>query len=153
MSLAKVSRDAGPERVAVYNLTVAEEHTYLVGEAQILVHNCGGEGVIDPKDVRFSQDTVTHKFSDGHTISETAEALRSGTLDPNDLPTVRLTEIDGEMVTLDNRRLAAFKEAGVGMPYRSASAKEVSAEKYKFNNQDGGRSVQYALWGPFKFRK
>lgn len=56
----------------VDNLTIETLHTYyvLAGDAPVLVQNCGG--TINPKLVRFSQDSVIPRFSTGETIEQTA---------------------------------------------------------------------------------
>jgi hypothetical protein len=105
--------------------------------------------IVDPRTVRYTQDSVTHRFSGpgGHTITSTAGSLRSGNLDPWALPTVRLFERNGSLFSLDNRRLAAFQEAGVPMPFRMATSDEVASEAWKFTTTNDGRTVQYALFG------
>jgi len=66
--------------------------------------------------------------------------LRSGTiLTRRHFPTVRLFEKGGNLFTLDNRRLAAFQEAGVQMPFGMASPEEVLSEAWKMTTTRGGR--------------
>lgn len=128
-------------RATVHNLTVANIHTYyvLAGNTPVLVHNCGG--TINPNLVRFSQDEVSARFSTGETIEQTAAALRSGYLKPTDLPLMRLTVKDGQIYSLDNRRLVAFQKAGIQMPFRMATPEEALGEAWKFSTQNEGRSI------------
>ncbi len=43
----------------MYNLTVAQAHTFFAGEQRWLAHNtCTGEWLADPTDIRFSQDSI-----------------------------------------------------------------------------------------------
>ncbi len=137
------------------DLTVANVHTYYViaGDQPVLVHNCGGSvgghqtsctcggGGIDPKLVRFSQDEVSAAFSNGNTIEQTAAGLRSGYIDPGSIPTVRLFAREGNLFTLDNRRLVAFQKAGITMPFRMATPEEIAAESWKLTTKNNGISV------------
>ncbi|MFC5152798.1 polymorphic toxin-type HINT domain-containing protein [Streptomyces amakusaensis] len=140
------------QRAAVHNLTVVDIHTYyvLAGATPVLVHNCGG-GTIDPKLVRFSQDTVSPRFGSGETIEQTAAALRSGYLEASDLPTVRLTVKGGKIHSLDNRRLVAFQKAGIPMPFRMATPEEAASEAWKFTTKNEGRSILINYFDPVEW--
>ncbi|MDG4820173.1 RHS repeat-associated core domain-containing protein [Micromonospora sp. WMMD956] len=133
------------------DLTVATFHTYyvIVDNTSILVHNCGGS--INPSLVRFSQDTVSPRFSTGETIEQTAAALRSGYTRPTDLPPVRLTVRDGQIYTLDNRRLVAFQKAGIPMPFRMATPEEAANEAWKFTTKNEGRSIIITHFDPVEW--
>lgn len=150
-SLEVVGTTAWAEYLTVYNLTVDGLHTYyvLAGDATVLVHNCGGS--IDPKLVRFSQDTVSPRFSTGESIEQTAAALRSGYTKATDLPAVRLTVRDGQVYTLDNRRLVAFQKAGIPMPFRMATPEEVANEAWKFTTKNEGRSIMINYFEPLEW--
>jgi hypothetical protein len=74
-----------------------------------------------------------------------AADLRSGDLSPNNVPAIRLVEREGQKFTLDNRRLIAFQEAGVPVPYRMATASEIRRDAFKFTTQNGGTSIQLRL--------
>lgn len=134
-----------------YNLTVHELHTYFAGSPGVLVHNCG-EGFIDPATVRFSQSSVSPSFSSGGSIENLAAGLRSGDIPPGEVPPIRLVERDGNLFTLDNRRLVAFQQAGVSVPYRMATAAEENAEKWKFTTTNAGTSIRIrgggGVWRP-----
>ncbi|MFJ5218724.1 RHS repeat-associated core domain-containing protein [Streptomyces sp. NPDC088354] len=111
----------------------------------------GGNGTIDPKLVRFSQDTVSPRFSSGETIEQTAAGLRSGYVKPEDLPIVRLQYKNGNLHTLDNRRLVAFQKAGIQMPFRMATPEEVAAESWKFTTNNEGRSIVINHFEPMEW--
>ncbi|WP_050515479.1 DUF6531 domain-containing protein [Streptomyces rimosus] len=98
-------------------------------------------GTIDPALVRFSQSSVSNHFGNGHTVEQTAAGLRSGWINPEDVPPVRLTVRNGNLYTLDNRRLVAFQKAGVPIPFRMASREEAMAEEWKFTNKKDGLSI------------
>ncbi|MDQ2815582.1 MAG: Hint domain-containing protein, partial [Actinomycetota bacterium] len=129
----------------MWDLTIPGDHDFYIdtAAADILVHNC----VIDPSTVRYSQDSATFRFGNGSTISDTAQGLREGTIDPESIPPIRLVERDGNLFTLDNRRLVAFQDAGVEVPYRMATEREIGREAFKFSTQNGGTSIQLALFG------
>jgi hypothetical protein len=97
-----------------------------------------GRILMDPADIRFSQDSVSPTFKDGKSLSETIEALRSGTLSPRDLPAIKVTDIDGQLYSLDNRRLLATAEAGTYVATTRATAAEVAAQAFKFTSKNNG---------------
>jgi len=97
---------------------------------------------IDPKTVRFSQDSIKSSFKGGGSIDELTEGLRSGTIKPGDVPAIRVFERDGKLFTLDNRRLEAFRRAGVEIPYRQATSEEVMNEAWKFTTKNAGESIR-----------
>ncbi|MEQ1904914.1 MAG: hypothetical protein ABL888_12070 [Pirellulaceae bacterium] len=68
-------------------------------------------GRMNPRDIRFTQDTVSPNFSDGGTLSDVVNQLRRGQLSADDFPTIRVVEHNGKLYSLDNRRLTAFKAA------------------------------------------
>ena len=68
-------------------------------------------------------------------------------MDPGSIPPIRLVERNGDMFTLDNRRLVAFQEAGVDVPCLMATQSEITKQAFKFTTQNGGRSIQLALIG------
>lgn len=97
---------------------------------------------IDPTAVRFSQSSISRNFSAGGSIEDLAGNLRSGATKPNDIPAIRLVEREGQFFTLDNRRLEAFRRAGVKVPYRMATPEEASREAWKFTTKNGGTSIR-----------
>ncbi|WP_083840156.1 polymorphic toxin-type HINT domain-containing protein [Saccharomonospora xinjiangensis] len=145
------STNTRTEAQRVHNLTIDDLHTYHVVavETPVLVHNCGG--TIEPSLVRFSQDSVSPRFSSGETIEQTPAALRSGYLKANDLPTVRLTVKGGQVHALDNRRLVAFQKAGTPMPFRMATSDEVANEAWKFTTRNEGRSIMINYFDPLEW--
>lgn len=80
-------------------------------------------------------------FNDGSSIEELATALRSGRISAKDIPAVRLVEREGRLFTLDNRRLEAFRRAGVDIPTRMATPEESANEAWKFTTKNGGVSI------------
>src|SRR4051794_19318392 len=93
-------------------------------------------------EIRFSQSSISHRFRDGSTINELAETLQLGLVQPEDVPEIRLVERGGLMFTLDNRRLEAFRRAGVEVPYRMAPEEEITSEAWKFTTTNEGISIK-----------
>ena len=100
------------------------------------------KAVINPATVRFSQDSARAVFSNGGSIREIADALRSGTLKPDQVPPIRLIEKDNKLFTLDNRRLEAFRRAEMDVPYRMATPEEAASESWKFTTKNDGESIR-----------
>lgn len=98
-------------------------------------------GKISPSDVRFSQDSISYRFRDGSSIDDLAEGLKSGRVNPNDVPPIRILRKDNLLFTLDNRRLEAFRRAGLEVPYRMATADEIASQSWKFTTKNQGISV------------
>lgn len=138
----------------VHNLTVADTHTYYVtaNTSAVLVHNCGlgattgaglaDSGFVNPATIRFSQSSIRGTFGNGRTVNGLADDLRSGVVQPGDVPAIRLAPRNGNYFSLDNRRLAAFQEEGVDVPYRMATADEIAAEAWKFTTRNDGLSIR-----------
>lgn len=97
---------------------------------------------INPKVVRFSQDSVGSGFRDGGSIDELVAGLRSGDIRPGDVPPIRVLRRDGDLYTLDNRRLEAFRQADKHIRFRVATPEEVARESYKFTTKDRGQSIR-----------
>ena len=99
-------------------------------------------GKMNPYEIRFSQDSISYNFRDGMgTIDQMAEGLRSGSINPDDIPLIRIFKRDGKIYTLDNRRLWAFREANIDIPYRWATDAEIKKEGWKFTTVNDGSSV------------
>lgn len=71
-----------------------------------------------------------------------AASLRSGAVKSGQIPAIRLVEKDGQLFTLDNRRLEAFRRADMNVPYRMTTPDEAAAEVLKFTTKNGGASVR-----------
>ncbi|MEO1530449.1 MAG: polymorphic toxin-type HINT domain-containing protein [Planctomycetota bacterium] len=111
---AKLPRP-GPQ--VVYNLEVYGEHVYFVGEQGLLAHNEYPK-TIDPNELNFSQGYVngqTKRYEELMRIS----AKDGGWdwyrfADDHATPSaLRVIDVDGQLVSLDNRRLLAAQNAGL----------------------------------------
>lgn len=72
-----------------------------------------GETFLDPLSIRFSQDTISEHFKDDPELSifETFEKITAG-MQKREVPMMHVVRRrDGQLVTLDNRRLAVYKMA------------------------------------------
>jgi RHS repeat-associated protein len=101
-------------------------------------------GEIDAGAVRFSQDSIKSTFTDGRSVAELAEGLKNGTIDPASVPPIRILEKNGQIFSLDNRRLAAYQEAGIPIRYQKATFKDIanSLARDKFSTGNGGTSIR-----------
>jgi RHS repeat-associated protein len=97
---------------------------------------------IDPNIVRFSQSSIRNAFRNGMTIDELAISLKNGATKINEIPPIRLVNQNNVLYTLDNRRLEAFRRAGMKIPYKIATAEEIAAEAWKFTSKNGGIFVK-----------
>ena len=103
----------------------------------------GESGAASPSRIRFSQDSVSATFRGGSSVDDLVSGLRSGAVDPASVPPIRVFEQGGEWFTLDNRRLLAFQEAGVDIPYVQATPAEIAAEAgRKMTTTNGGTSIR-----------
>jgi len=97
---------------------------------------------INPHSVRFTQPTISQNFSKGGDINKLIEELRLGKIKVEDVPIIRVVEYEGKIFTLDNRRLAAFQNAGMKeIPIEKVSLKDpkIFDEFYdKFNPVNDG---------------
>lgn len=102
--------------------------------------------MINPKDVRFMQSSIKNQTGE-YTVLGNADALRKGTLLPTDLALIRLWKDDkGNVWTLDHRRLAAFRLAGLeSVPYQWATEEEVKNQMWKMTTRTEGKTIRLKL--------
>ncbi|EBS9596202.1 type IV secretion protein Rhs, partial [Salmonella enterica subsp. enterica serovar Hadar] len=104
---------------------------------------CGKpDGNINPKDVRYMQSSIKNQTGE-YTVLGNAEALLNGTLKPSALPPIKIWKDNlGKIWTLDHRRLAAFKLAGLdSVPFKWASPNEVANQMWKMTTKTDGKSI------------
>lgn len=99
-------------------------------------------GVIDPTSVNFTQDSIRSTFKDGGSLQDLVSGLKDGSINPSDIPAIRVFEVDGALFSLDNRRLHAFRKAGVPIRVKPATVDEISDESFKFTTKNGGESIR-----------
>ena len=95
--------------------------------------------------MRFTQDSVKGAFRNGTSLNDAAAALRAGGAEgASKFPSIRLVEHEGQLFTLDNRRLLTFSQAGQQVPFRMATEAEIAREwASKFT------TTQAQGWGQF----
>ena len=144
-------------RHQVYNIEVEAEHCYFAGEGQTLTHN---DCLRSAKTIKFSQDDIDSKFSDGKTLNETSAELRAdpkraAKIEPislvkfNDLPPNvqgRLKEQGAQtsdVFSLNNRRLAAARAAKSQVNTRWATKDELKSTNLdrRFSTKTAGRGM------------
>lgn len=99
---------------------------------------------LKPSQIHFSQPTASQNFSTGQTIVETADALRNGK-PVSSIGIIRVVEYNGQLYTLDNRRLVAFGAAGLAkIPVQILSLTNPAVAReflQKFNPVNDGRNI------------
>lgn len=102
--------------------------------------------MINPKDVRFMQSSIKNQTGE-YTVLGNAEALKKGMLLPTDLALIRLWKDDkGNVWTLDHRRLAAFRLAGLeNVPFQWATEEEVKNQMWKMTTRTEGKTIRLKL--------
>eukprot|EP00746_Dinoflagellata_sp_MGD_P164854 gnl/MRDRNA2_/MRDRNA2_93769_c0_seq1.p1 gnl/MRDRNA2_/MRDRNA2_93769_c0~~gnl/MRDRNA2_/MRDRNA2_93769_c0_seq1.p1 ORF type:complete len:282 (-),score=47.56 gnl/MRDRNA2_/MRDRNA2_93769_c0_seq1:51-896(-) len=76
---------------------------------------------VDPRKVLFTNPCINDRFSCGRSLESTIAALSSGELSPEDMPFITVVQQGDKVLTLDHRRLYAFRAAlpaGTKVPAR-----------------------------------
>jgi RHS repeat-associated protein len=98
-------------------------------------------GAVDPHTIRFSQNSIKRSFTNGATLREAIDGLKSGAVSPESFPPIRVFERNGQLFTLDNRRLYVFQEAGIPIRTVPATADEIRNEAWKLTTTNEGTSI------------
>ena len=100
-------------------------------------------GALDPSSVKFTQNSIGVNFGNGSSVNDLITGLRNGSIDPNSLPPIRTFEVNGQLFSLDNRRLYAYRQAGVDVPTTPATATEIARDsRFKFSTINGGQDIE-----------
>ncbi|MEU7052553.1 RHS repeat-associated core domain-containing protein [Streptomyces eurythermus] len=99
-------------------------------------------GKMNAAKIRYTQDSIKGAYKDGRSLQETIEELRSGVKSADDIQPIRVFQRNGNIYSLDNRRLYAFKEADVPVRFVRASSREVEQESWKFTTKNDGISIR-----------
>jgi hypothetical protein len=84
----------------------------------------------------------------GVSIDSIATGLRNGAINPANVPPVRLVNLGGTMHSLDHRRLLAFQQANVPIPYRMATIEEIQQVFVaRFDTTTDGKFIQMSMLG------
>ena len=63
---------------------------------------------MSPREIYFTNGSISQQFTCGRSIHETAQSLEDGTLAPDDIPCMHVFEYEGCTFSLNNRRLWAL---------------------------------------------
>jgi hypothetical protein len=141
----------------MWDLTIPGGHDFYIQAAMsaVLVHNCPSGpdgGMIAARSVRFTQDSIGANFKNGGSVMQLGEDLANGAVSPADLPEIRVFEQDGDLYSLDNRRLFAGQMADVDLQYRMATQQEMDAElPWKFTTTNQGTGIEVRGVGEFSW--
>lgn len=100
------------------------------------------KGLINPKAVRFTQDSIKATFSNGRKVEDLIQDLKSGKLNAGDVPPIRVFSRNGKIYSLDNRRLKAFQEAAKPIRITPATPSEIVEGSFKFTSKNDGTSIR-----------
>ncbi len=108
--------------------------------------------LVDPAEIRYSQDSISYTFQDGGNIESTASQLKLGTLTADKVTPIFILERKGKKITLDNRRLWAFKKAGVQIRCQWATPEKIKKDDFKFTAGANGKATITVLGAPSSFK-
>jgi RHS repeat-associated protein len=97
----------------------------------------------DPKSIRNLQDDIRPVFTDQRSIHGMINDLKSGKLKPEDITPIRVfVDTNGNLTTLDHRRLYAHLQAGVPIQTVDANQTEINIDvPKKRSTRNNGESV------------
>lgn len=100
-------------------------------------------GTVDPLAIRFSQDSISPNFKDPKfgSVDDLVTGLKNGSIDPSSVGPIRIVDKDGQIFTLDNRRLQAFQQAGVEIPFVKLD-RVPRGDRNKFRTKNQGESIR-----------
>jgi hypothetical protein len=66
---------------------------------------------VDKYSIRYTQDSIKEETQDGYNLMDVIRQLENGTIDPKNIPVIRVFKRNGKTYSQDNRRLYVFKQA------------------------------------------
>ena len=100
------------------------------------------KGTLDPSKIRFSQDSISSNFRNGGSVDDLTQQLKNG-YDPSKVSPIRIVDYNNGIYTLDNRRLQAFQQAGVDVPYQKVEFNSLGRNDLaKFSTINEGTSIE-----------
>jgi hypothetical protein len=96
------------------------------------------------RQLSYSQDSIKGQFQDGRTVSQLRKELQSGEKKIEDVPTIMALVHQGQVFSVDNRRLWSFKNAGLHPDAKIPviSARTNQSFYTKFTTPTSGRTVR-----------
>lgn len=110
-----------------------------------------GNAVVDAKKIRFAQITAQNDSAGGYTVINNAHSLKNGSLKTTDLPKLRVwKDVNGNIWTLDHRRLAAMRLSGVvdKLEVEFVAEEVVRAQRFKYSSPTDGKSMMLIFKQP-----
>jgi hypothetical protein len=99
-------------------------------------------GKIESGKIRFSQDSINANFKPPFgSVDDFITDLKLGKVDPASIKPIRIVEKDGQVFTLDNRRLHAFQQAGIEVPFQKLD-RIPKRELFKFTTKNEGLKIE-----------
>jgi hypothetical protein len=68
---------------------------------------------LNPRHIYYTQPNVSLHFNDGRELNLLIDSIKRKTITPENIPTIQVVEYNDRYYSLDNRRLCAFKSAGL----------------------------------------
>ncbi|CAE7208238.1 unnamed protein product [Symbiodinium pilosum] len=97
---------------------------------------------MDPRTIRYSQESISPKFAGGKDVRTTSKELREGAISVSDVPPIHVFRWNGKWHSSDNRRLWTFKDAGVeSVPVIYIDKEQV--QHSKLTTKDHGQSIKF----------
>lgn len=96
-------------------------------------------GTVNPNAIRFSQEDIAASFKDGRSVKSLIDLLKTDS--KISVKPIRIVEKDGQVFTLDNRRLYAYQQANVEIPYIKLN-RIPKDQLDKFTTLNGGTSIR-----------
>ena len=64
---------------------------------------------LSPCDIRFMHEYINSKFGDGNSVNETIDMICRGEMRVEDLPRIRVVQMNNSYYAFDNRRLYVYR--------------------------------------------
>ena len=109
-------------------------------------------GLANPRRIRFTQDNYRRTFGDGRSIIDLADALKAESANANTVPPIRVFERNGQVFSLDNRRLLTFKLAN-SPEIRVISATRAEVRRRRFSTRINGIGIEVRGVGGFRLNE
>jgi len=68
---------------------------------------------VDPGTIKFTQPNVSLNFTNGGNLNDFINDLRAKKISPYDVKPIKVVQIDGDLYSLDNRRLFSYNLASL----------------------------------------
>ena len=97
---------------------------------------------LSPDKIRFTQNSISYKFSNGNKINKVIEEICSGFKNVNTLPYIKVVERNGSYYTFDNRHLYVYRVLHLRGRIDSVNVKLCPLSPCKFTTKNNGKSIK-----------